>query len=880
VSSSPTERFLRVDAIFDAALDLPPEEQTAFVDRTCRDDAELRAEVLRLLLAYHGSERFLAMPAMQLAGPLLDGSDILRSSAAPERIGSFRIVRELGQGGMGQVFLGERDDGQFEQRVAIKLIQYGSAGLVPRFLEERRILALLEHPGIARLVDGGITANGLPYFAMELVEGEPIDRYCDTRNLSIEARIELFIDVCDAVSYAHQNLVIHRDLKPSNILVTFEGHIKLLDFGIAKLLHPSGADQTRTLLQAMTPEFAAPEQLRGTAINTATDVYALGVLLYTLLTGTRPYDLSGKSPAEIERIVCHDDPAKPSDVAPERLRRRLRGDLDMIVLQALRKEKERRYPSAAALKQDLERFLRGRPVSARPDRASYRLRKFIGRNRIAMAAGTVTTFGLLASAGFSVGQMREAQRQRDAALLEARRQMAMTDVQSVLAGDSRAAGGRALSPLERIELAEQILTRKYVQEPWLVVEVMADLSGRLYEIGDREEERRILARGQKIARAANLPLQLALVNCRRVYSFAYDEVFDSAHTELGEAKEALGRTKTTAPAVAATCLDAEGQLLAAGGRPDSGVVLLRRAVALTESTNTETLRLSMLNDFASLLRQVGQTREASESQRRIVAELEATGYGATDVYPNALAFLAASLWEMGEFASADSLLRIVVRNQEAQYGSGQTNSLVALMYGLGKLRMDALDSADVWLTRSAKDTTQNSVNTYLATVFTQLRLEQGRFREAQDYMAQLPGGTLQRRANAALFAAALTRAERGPRTASVELEAALRTLMDGTDKPSPRLAYHLVTAAEWRLDLGDAAAADSLAQLARTAAAIDSLALQRSGYVGRAETVLARASLLRGNHQAARLHADRATVALANGYGPGHARTLALTDRR
>jgi serine/threonine-protein kinase len=223
-------------------------------------------------------------------------------------------------------------------------------GVARRFSEERRILALLEHPGIARLVDGGITADGVPYFAMELVEGEPIDRWCDTSELTVDRRLELLEDVCDVVDYAHRHLVIHRDLKPSNILVTASGQVKLLDFGIAKLLGaPAGDDLTRTGFSVMTPEFAAPEQVRGMPISTATDVYSLGVLLYLLLTGERPYDLRGKSPAEIERIVCEDVPPKPSSKAPPAARRRLHGDLDLIVMTALQKEPHRRYQSPAAL---------------------------------------------------------------------------------------------------------------------------------------------------------------------------------------------------------------------------------------------------------------------------------------------------------------------------------------------------------------------------------------------------------------------------------------------------------------------------------------------------------------------------------------------------
>ena len=394
-----THRFRHVDGIFDAIVDLPTKEQAEFLDREVGGDEVLRGEVLELLRAYHHSGSFLESPAADIAAPLLEAASAM-GGPAPDQIGPFRVVREIGRGGMGRVFLGERADGQFEQRVAIKLIQHGTPGVVRRFVEERRILALLEHPNIARLVDGGITPGGLPYFAMELIEGEPIDRYCQSRNLTLDARLALVARVCDAVTYAHQHLIIHRDLKPSNILVTADGQVKLLDFGIAKLMIAGPADDvTRTEFSVMTPEFAAPEQIRGTAISTATDVYSLGVLLYLLLTGERPYDVRGKSPAEIERIVGIEVPPKPSSKAPGALGRRWRCDLDLIVMTALQKDPQRRYQSPAALAQDLQRLRRGQPITARPDSTHYRVQKYVGRHRAGVAVAAVLVLGMAGAAG-------------------------------------------------------------------------------------------------------------------------------------------------------------------------------------------------------------------------------------------------------------------------------------------------------------------------------------------------------------------------------------------------------------------------------------------------------------------------------------------------
>jgi len=400
MSPSQADRSQRIDAVFDALLDLPPDEQLAYLDRAAGDDPELHDEVLRLLQAHRRSEGFLEAPAPRLARELLEQPDRLGTGGNPDRIGPWRIVRLIGEGGMGAVYLAERADGQFEQQAAIKILHRGTPGMVRRFLEERRILALLEHPGIARLIEGGLTPAGLPYFAMEPIDGAHLSRYCDAQDLSLDQRLDLVDQVCDAVSYAHHHLIIHRDLKPSNILVTPAGRVKLLDFGIAKVLSgESTAHRTETQLPALTPEFAAPEQVRGETVSTATDVYALGVLLYLLLSRSYPYSVRNKSLAELTRIVCEEEPPRPSTRAPEPEARRLRGDLDLIVMTALHKDPARRYQTPAALAEDLRRFREGRPILARPESAGYRVGKFVGSHRAAVAAAAAVV--LLLGAGIA-----------------------------------------------------------------------------------------------------------------------------------------------------------------------------------------------------------------------------------------------------------------------------------------------------------------------------------------------------------------------------------------------------------------------------------------------------------------------------------------------
>ncbi|HTJ24280.1 MAG TPA: protein kinase, partial [Gemmatimonadaceae bacterium] len=418
----------------DRALELAPEARAGFVDQCANEEPALAAE-LRALLTSADATSSLDMDIAEFAAPIVERLE--HDGQSPERpqamFGAYRIVRELGRGGMGAVYLAERSDRQFEKLVALKVLPPWSAGdarRMQRFLDERQILAALDHPDIARLVDGGITPEGLPWFAMEFVDGLPIDRYCDERSLSIDGRLELFCRVCEAVQYAHRNLVVHRDLKPANILVAQDGRVRLLDFGIAKLLgDAAAAELTMTGEQILTPLYASPEQLRGAPVSTATDVYALGVLLHVLLTGRYPYQLSSWGNHEVARAVLEQDAVRPSlsvartvtaprgdgattperiasrrDATPARLERRLRGDVDAIVLKAIEKEPSRRYATAEQLEADVRRHLSGLPVTARVGSRSYHARKFLRRHRIAVGAAVGVTSLVLAFSGVAVVQ--------------------------------------------------------------------------------------------------------------------------------------------------------------------------------------------------------------------------------------------------------------------------------------------------------------------------------------------------------------------------------------------------------------------------------------------------------------------------------------------
>lgn len=446
------ERWAQIRQIFEGALERPDRDRAAYLRVVCARDDELRHEVEALLDSHVESGTFLNTPAIELNRTYLQslaGTGRYATGETGEyavgfRAGPYQLQKRIGRGGMGSVWLANRFDSEFNKSFAVKLVKPGmnSQEILRRFRLEREVLSGLDHPNIARLIDGGSTPDGLPYLVMEYVEGTPIDQYCESRQISITDRLKLFRQVCAAVQYAHQHLVVHRDIKTGNILVTADGVPKLLDFGIAKLLHSQfstlSASETRPDMRPMTLDYASPEQVRGEPITTATDIYSLGVLLYKLLTGKFPYGPDVRSQAAMQHAICETQPLKPSSViltdekaaipaatqaiavgqqetrpkARQRLKRKLQGDLDMIVLMALRKEPHRRYVSAEQFSQDIARYLDGQPVIARSDTFGYRAGKFLRRNPATVAAAGIMTLGLVAGLGVSTYYARQAQQQR------------------------------------------------------------------------------------------------------------------------------------------------------------------------------------------------------------------------------------------------------------------------------------------------------------------------------------------------------------------------------------------------------------------------------------------------------------------------------------
>ncbi|HVR27962.1 MAG TPA: serine/threonine-protein kinase [Thermoanaerobaculia bacterium] len=680
-------------------------------------DPEIAREAMELLSGIDPPAGDLLDRALRDAFPQLLG-DVESSLDAPEdghlenrRLGSYRLLRVLGRGGMGVVYLGERADRQFEKAVAIKLVPWGleTRETARRFALERQVLARLEHPSIARLLDGGVADEGYPYLVMELVDGEAIDVYCRTRALGLRDRIALFLGVCDAVQYAHQNLVIHRDLKPANILVTSEGSVKLLDFGVAKLIEEDAAGATggATRFQPRTPAYAAPEQIANRGVSTASDVYSLGVVLYRLLTGRPPYDFDGLSATEAEAVVRDREPARPSQAAlagsaesdggaledVSRWSRRLGGDLDRILLKALEKEPSRRYPTAEALAEDLRRYLRGLPISAREPTWGYRARKLLMRHRVGAAAAAAVAVAVAVAFAGITWQARRAAREAERATLVAE---LLTSIFSD--GDPYEGSAREMTVLELLDRGQSRVREQFEAEPAIRTDLLVALAnayqgqGRLQAAvelhrevladrrtlyGDRsprvlesltrlgaalhgwgryedaqavlEEAMVLVERGPGVdsAEASDLLLLLGMVR----HSFGH---YADAAERFRAALEIRRRLASGPDFRVANVLNELSGSLDSSGQDEEGLELLREALRIAEDTvgHEHPYTGSMRNNLGIRLHQLGDLEEASGHYRRALeiqeARLGAGSIGSADSNNN----LGNVLMELGDFAGA------------------------------------------------------------------------------------------------------------------------------------------------------------------------------------------------------------------------------------
>lgn len=678
------DTWSRVRVIFREAVELDPGQRAAFLDDACREQVELRAEVESLLDADETAGDFLVHSAGEYAAELLldEGQE---TDEELEAIPPYVLRGVLGRGGMGTVYLAERDDGQFDQQVALKLIPRHRADpeLARRFLVERQILASLVHRGIARLYDGGVTQDGRPYFAMEYVEGEAITRYSESRQLDVESRLKLFEDVCQAVEYAQQRLVVHRDLKPNNILVNAQGEVKLLDFGIAKLLDDpmqKMIDQTQDAARMLTPEYSAPEQLRGEPVSTATDVYALGAILYELLSGRKPH---GQGLVDVvSRRLGDGETTRLSQVVENpRLRRQLKGDLENIVAKALEAQPELRYPTAAALLDDLRRHRKGLPVLAAAPTWRYRSGKFLRRHALALGAATLIVLTLVGGSGAVLWQSRIAAREAQRA----------TEVKDFLlsifsARDPAESGGEDVAASVLLTRGSERVRRELADDPPLQAEMLREL-GRIHSsLGDYPTAREHYADALDILETSGVGKReraQSLVDLATVA--VYDESVAEAESLLRVALPLVNPRSKKDAVVYSSLISSLASALRMQGRFDEAAPLFQEALDLDQRLYGQR-SLEAAKDLANLavyLDEVGNSDESVNSLRQV---LEIRQERLPPEHPD----IASSLHNLGEILrnagnidESESVLREAVRIRRKIY-AGSHPRLSQTIRSLGR----------------------------------------------------------------------------------------------------------------------------------------------------------------------------------------------------
>ncbi len=669
------KNWQNVKEIFLAALEKDGENRTAFLTEVCADDANLRGEVESLLASHEESEEFIETPVFQVGEVFTNGVN-----SKEKRLGNYKIIKEIGAGGMGVVYLAAREDEQFRKRVAIKLVKRGldTDDVLRRFRNERQILASLHHPHIASLLDGGTSGDGLPYFVMEYIEGSPLLQYCDEHLLSINERLDLFKTVCSAVQHAHQNLVIHRDLKPSNILITHDGEVKLLDFGVAKFLNPElmgdNLSQTQTQFRVMTPEYASPEQVRGGHITTATDIYSLGVILYELLTGSRPFKLKDVSPEEMMRLICDTEPTLPSAIQNPKAENpkskiqnpKLKGDLDNIILTALRKEPSRRYKSVEAFAGDIDRYLKGLPVTARPNTFKYRTSKFIKRHKVGVFAASLILLSLIGGIVVSVWQARIAQHEKVKA------ETVNIFLQSLL------------------EYSDPNMNSPTAKRSGMTVKDVLDEASKRLENEDLADQPEVRAELQRIIGT----------------SYLTQGEYDSAERNLRSALEAETRIYGENSPETLKTLVALGELFVTKTDKKNAENIFRQRISILHDEQKKgnisaDYLLAALNDFALLRRSQGFSNEAETLLREGLDLRGQISPAAKNVYGIMEAIYALTLADQGKFDEAINIVRPKVEEIKRQ-ANPETPELCGNLTALGSFQTEKgdLDEAEKNLTEA------------------------------------------------------------------------------------------------------------------------------------------------------------------------------------
>jgi eukaryotic-like serine/threonine-protein kinase len=680
-------RWAELSPQLDELLTLPPLERSRWLDALAANDPATASE-LRELLAVHDSASRHAF-----LGGVADTALLSSRVVAGQRLGAWELVEPIGEGGMGSVWRARRADGRFEGEAAIKLLRSGlfDVALQERFRREGAILARLHHPGIAQLLDAGISEHGQPYLVLELVHGERIDVWCNAHELGVRARVELFCQVLDAVAAAHTQLVIHRDLKPSNILVDESGRVKLLDFGIARLLNDDDAPGlTREGTFALTPDYAAPEQFTGGTLGTATDVYALGVVLFELLAGVNPRGVStADGPMAHMRAALEGSDARASAVAPVERRSALGGDLDNVLAKALRKEPAARYATASAFADDLRAYLANRPVAARPDALGYRLSKFVQRNRLGVALGVAAAMVAVLGVASTLWQAHRAGEEADRARAAAARAEHERDRIALELDFSEAsgrllyqligeAGDKPLTATEMLQRAVGFIDKQYASAPEQQARLLSEVAYQLTEMGKHAEARPLLDRAREIFVQQNDAASLAVLECQSALVNAYDKKPAELRATMDHAITVLLAQDDHTDASVANCLTGRSHLRRLEGDLPGALADADRALAWFGGAPRPAQRLSTMSARAAratALGGLGRWAEGAADYRRILAELKATGESETNKAAIYTSNLGALLDQGGQTREAANAYRQAIDLRSREGMEESPNSL-------------------------------------------------------------------------------------------------------------------------------------------------------------------------------------------------------------
>lgn len=698
-------RWRRINALLSEALALPPGPRDSWLERVALEQGDL-VPVLRALLAREAAETdaFMSRPVAALWTEAI-GAD-LATELSGQNVGPYRLLRQLGMGGMGTVWLAERADDGPQRQVAVKLPLHGWApGVAGRLEQERNTLAALEHPNIARLYDAGVTTAGRPYLAMEFVDGLPIDVFARENGLSIRARVELFQQVARAVAYAHGRLIVHRDLKPSNILVTRQGDVRLLDFGAAKLLRDDGPQDsalTREVGRALSPDYASPEQIRGDSVTVASDVYSMGIVLFELLTGRRPYSLKCHSMAALEAAISEAEvPLPSSNVTHSRkIHREIRGDLDNIVAKALKKAPQERYGTVSGFADDLRRWLDHEPISARRDSVMYRVRKLVRRNRVAVAAGALVFVALTIAATVTTVELFEARRQRDEARAQAKRAEAQERFANMVM-EQYGPGGRPLTREEMIDRSVELLDQQYGDDPRFVANALIPISGRYMDLGNTTKELAVLQKAESIARRLADPLLLLNVQCNTVETELAGGRLDRAEQRMSEARVLLARTREVPPERRIDCIHADATLADARGDRITAVERIEAAIALQErGDRTDRTYRALLSHAQVLYLHAGRPKDAYAVIEKTLIVLKATDAKNDEALSGALHNQSVALYQMGEVRAALAPDRAAIALAAGDDGVRPITPLASMVFARLLTRLNYRAEGEVWATRA------------------------------------------------------------------------------------------------------------------------------------------------------------------------------------